>query len=117
MDSAGTMVPKKVNVGVPLGFHSHNNLQLAIGNSITAIESGAEEIDGSIGGLGRSAGNAPTEILAILLEKYSRGRFLDYKILSDLNDKYIFPLIKGENRFSSKVLTFGFAGFHSSFSH
>lgn len=124
MDSAGTMVPKKVkeyiiqgkvNVGVPLGFHSHNNLQLAIGNSITAIESGAEEIDSSIGGLGRSAGNAPTEILAILLEKYGWGRFIDYKILSDLNDKYIFPLIKGENRFSSKALTFGFAGFHSSF--
>jgi len=98
-----------------LGFHSHNNLQLAIGNSITAIESGAEEIDSSIGGLGRSAGNAPTEILAILLEKYGWGRFIDYKILSDLNDKYIFPLIKGENRFSSKALTFGFAGFHSSF--
>lgn len=124
MDSAGTMFPKKVkeyiiqgkvNVGVPLGFHAHNNLQLAIGNTITAIESGAEEIDVSIGGLGRSAGNAPTEILAILLEKYGWGRLLDYKILSDLNDKYIFPLIKGENRFSSKALTFGFAGFHSSF--
>jgi len=124
MDSAGTMFPKKVkeyiiqgkvNVGVPLGFHAHNNLQLAIGNTITAIESGAEEIDVSIGGLGRSAGNAPTEILAILLEKYGWGRFLDYKILSDLNDKYIFPLIKEENRFSSKALTFGFAGFHSSF--
>lgn len=36
-------------------------------------------------------------------------------MLSDLNDKYIFPLIKGENRFSSEALTFGFAGFHSSF--
>lgn len=79
MDSAGTMFPKmvkeyiiqgKVNVGVPLGFHAHNNLQLAIGNTITAVESGAEEIDVSIGGLGRSAGNAPTEILAIFLEKY-----------------------------------------------
>jgi len=124
MDSAGTMLPKevkeyiiqgKINVGVPLGFHAHNNLQLAIANTITAIESGAEEIDVSIGGLGRSAGNTPAEILAILFEKYGWGRFLDYKILSDLNDKYIFPLIKGENRFSSKALTFGFAGFHSSF--
>ena len=43
------------------------------------------------------------------------GKPLDYKILSDLNDNYIFPLIKGENRFSSAALTFGFAGFHSSF--
>jgi len=117
MDSAGTMFPKnikeyfvqgKVNVGIPLGFHAHNNLQLAIANALVAIESGAEEIDVSIGGLGRSAGNAPTEILAILLEKYNFKRFLDYKLLSDLNDNYIFPLIKGENRFSSEALTFGF---------
>jgi len=35
--------------------------------------------------------------------------------LSDINDKYIFPLIKGKNRFSSQELTFGFAGFHSNF--
>jgi len=124
MDSAGTMLPKdvkkyinqgKINVDVPLGFHAHNNLQLAIANVITAVESGADEIDVSVGGLGRSAGNAPTEILAILLEKYGWARSLDYKILSDLNDKYIFPLIKAENRFSSEALTFGFAGFHSSF--
>jgi len=124
MDSAGTMFPKnvkeyfvqgKVKVGIPLGFHAHNNLQLAIANALVAIESGAEEIDVSIGGLGRSAGNAPTEILAILLEKYNFGRLLDYKLLSDLNDNYIFPLIKGENRFSSQAITFGFAGFHSSF--
>jgi len=124
MDSAGTMLPKnvkeyiihgKLNVEIPLGFHAHNNLQLATINTITAIESGADEIDVSVGGLGRSSGNAPTEILAILLEKYGWKNFLDYKILSDLNDKYIFPLIKEENRFSSKALTFGFAGFHSSF--
>jgi len=124
MDSAGTMLPQdvkkyinqgKINVDIPLGFHAHNNLQLGIANVVTAIESGADEIDVSVGGLGRSAGNAPTEILAILLEKLGWGKLLDYKILSDLNDKYIFPLIKGENRFSSEALTFGFAGFHSSF--
>jgi len=124
MDSAGTMLPQdvkkyinqgKINVGIPLGFHAHNNLQLGIANVITAIESGADEIDVSVGGLGRSAGNAPTEILAILLEKLGWGKLLDYKILSDLNDKYIFPLIKEKNRFSSEELTFGFAGFHSGF--
>ena len=124
MDSAGTMVPKevkeyinqgKMNINISLGFHAHNNLQLAIANTITAIKAGADEVDVSIGGLGRSAGNAPTEILAILLEKYGWGKPLDYKILSDLNDNYIFPLIKGQNRFSSVALTFGYAGFHSSF--
>jgi 4-hydroxy-2-oxovalerate aldolase len=124
MDSAGTMVPEEIikyinqgkkNVNISLGFHAHNNLQLAIANTITAIKAGADEVDVSIGGLGRSAGNAPTEILAILLEKYGWGKPLDYKVLSDLNDDYIFTLIKGQNRFSSEALTFGFAGFHSSF--
>jgi len=124
MDSAGTMLPEEIikyinqgkkNVNISLGFHAHNNLQLAIANTITAIKAGADEVDVSIGGLGRSAGNAPTEILAILLEKYGWGKPLDYKVLSDLNDHYIFPLIKGQNRFSSEALTFGFAGFHSSF--
>lgn len=124
MDSAGTMIPEdvqkyishgKVNVNMKLGFHAHNNLQLGIANIITAIKAGADLVDVSVGGLGRSAGNAPTEILALLLEKYGWGKPLDYKILSDLNDNYIFPLIKGENRFSSEALTFGFAGFHSGF--
>ena len=124
MDSAGTMLPEEIikyiiqgkkNVNISLGFHAHNNLQLAIANTITAIKAGADYVDVSIGGLGRSAGNAPTEILAILLEKYGWGKILDYKVLSDLNDNYIFPLIKGQNRFSSVALTFGYAGFHSSF--
>jgi 4-hydroxy-2-oxovalerate aldolase len=124
MDSAGTMLPEEIikyinqgkkNVNIFLGFHAHNNLQLAIANTITAIKAGADYVDVSIGGLGRSAGNAPTEILAILLEKYGWGKILDYKVLSDLNDNYIFPLIKGQNRFSSVALTFGYAGFHSSF--
>ncbi len=105
----------KTNIETSLGFYSHNNLQLAVTNVISAIESGADAIYVSVGGLGRSAGNAPTEILVIFLEKYGWGKLLDYKILSDLSDKYIFPLIKEENRFSSKTLTFGFAGFHSSF--
>lgn len=124
MDSAGNMTPEEVKdyivqgrlcSSVPLGFHAHNNLQLGIANTIAAIYAGAISVDTSVGGLGRSSGNAPTEILALLLEKYEFGKLLDYKILSDLNDEYIFPLIKGENRFSSSALTFGFAGFHSSF--
>jgi len=103
LDTAGTMLPEdvkkyinigKINIKAPLGFHAHNNLQLGVANTIVAMESGADAIDVSVGGLGRSAGNAPIEILAILLEKYGWGKILDYKFLSDLNDNYIFPLIK-----------------------
>jgi len=47
MDSAGTMIPEevkkyinhgKMNINISLGFHAHNNLQLAIANTITAIK-------------------------------------------------------------------------------
>ena len=38
-----------MNVNISLGFHIHNNLQLAIANTITAIKAGADEVDVSIG--------------------------------------------------------------------
>ncbi len=49
------------------GFHGHNNLQSAIPNCLQAAELGYAFIDGTLGGFGRSGGNAPTEILLSLL--------------------------------------------------
>lgn len=124
MDSTGTMLPEdvqkyinfaKTNIDLMVGFHAHNNLQMGIANAVSAVKSGADSIDVSIGGLGRSSGNAPTEIIALIFKKYGWNDTVDYKIISELNDKLIFPLIKGENRFSSKAITFGYSGFHSSF--
>lgn len=50
--------------GKQVGIHTHNNQQLAFANSIEAIVRGANYIDGSLAGLGRGAGNCPTELLA-----------------------------------------------------
>ncbi len=77
MDSAGCMMPAEVTRKVGLiraaggeaGFHGHNNLQLATANALAAAEAGAVRLDASLGGLGRSAGNAHTEILAALFER------------------------------------------------
>ncbi len=124
MDSAGYMTPEdvseyivkgKVNTNIKIGFHAHNNLQLAIANTLSAIKSGADSVDASIGGLGRSSGNAPIEILAVLAKRYGWNIDIDFKKLSDMQEQYIYPLIKEENRFSSEAITFGTAGFHSSF--
>lgn len=125
MDSAGTMMPGEVKERIihgrlhlqnaNIGFHAHNNLQMAISNVVTAVESGAHSFDASVGGLGRSSGNAPTEIAALVLERYGYDLGLDYKVLSDLNDEVVYPLISRENRFSTEALTFGYAGFHSGF--
>ena len=50
-------------VGKTVGIHTHNNQQLGFANSIEAIIMGANRVDGSMAGLGRGAGNCPTELL------------------------------------------------------
>jgi len=89
MDSAGAStledVEKKfrvfsnfevhVNKEVPLGYHPHNNLGLAVANGLTAVKFGATMIDGTTRGLGAGAGNCPLEVLVPVLHKmgYTTG--------------------------------------------
>ncbi len=54
---------------VKLGFHGHNNLELALANTITAIEEGVEIVDSTIMGMGRGSGNLKTELLLSILSK------------------------------------------------
>lgn len=49
--------------GKQVGFHGHNNQQLAFANTIEAIVSGANRVDATISGIGRGAGNCPLELL------------------------------------------------------
>ncbi len=51
-----------------LGIHTHNNLQLAFSNSLLAMQHGVTYIDGSIFGMGRAAGNCPTELVVNYLK-------------------------------------------------
>jgi len=46
-----------------VGVHFHNNQQLAFANTIEGIIKGANYVDGTLYGLGRSAGNCPLELL------------------------------------------------------
>ena len=46
-----------------VGLHFHNNQQLAFANTIEGIIKGANYMDGTLYGLGRAAGNCPTELL------------------------------------------------------
>lgn len=51
-----------------VGFHGHNNQQLAFGNTIEAIIHNANYLDATIYGLGRAAGNCPLELLVGFLK-------------------------------------------------
>src|SRR5690625_4191623 len=48
-----------------LSCHCHNDLGLAVANSIAAVENGARQIEGTINGIGERAGNAALEELAV----------------------------------------------------
>ena len=60
---------------MPIGFHPHNNLGLAVANGLVAVEAGATMIDGTTRGLGAGAGNCPLEVLVPVLHKmgYTTG--------------------------------------------
>ena len=68
VDSAGGMLPGEVAAytravaeacDARIGFHGHNNLELASANTVAAYQNGCTLLDCSIGGLGRSSGNTP----------------------------------------------------------
>lgn len=77
-ESQGYLVPSQVreyvqalreSVSIPVGFHGHNNLGLAIGNSMAAAEAGAAYVDGSLKSLGGGAGNTQSETLIAALKR------------------------------------------------
>ena len=78
-DSLGSMNPKEVTSIVDcfkeawagaIGFHAHNNKGLALTNSLAALEAGVEWCDSTMMGMGRGAGNLPTESILLELENY-----------------------------------------------
>ena len=52
---------------IVISVHCHNDLGLAVANSLTAIEAGARQIECTVNGIGERAGNASLEEIAVLL--------------------------------------------------
>jgi len=71
-----------------LSIHAHNNMQLAMSNTISAIIENCNMLDATLLGMGRGAGNCPIEILIAFL-KNPKYRLLP---LLDVIQKYIHPL-------------------------
>ncbi len=78
--------------GKKLGIHAHNNMQLAFSNTLIAAEMGVEYLDASVYGMGRAAGNCPTELLVTHLKnpKYNLRPVLD------VIEQYMIPLREKE---------------------
>ncbi|MBU0672697.1 MAG: aldolase catalytic domain-containing protein, partial [Candidatus Margulisbacteria bacterium] len=73
------------------GFHPHNNLQMAFANSLAAIEAGAQIVDGSVFGMGRGAGNLPTECMLAYLHTLKPEKYNVIPVLN-LIDRYFTEL-------------------------
>lgn len=123
-DSAGAMTTNEVRarvaeivggIGVPLGVHAHQNLSLAVANSIAAYEEGARNLDGTSAGLGAGAGNCPTEILAAVCEKNGIVSGVDPLMLMDLAEEVTRPLMPRQQVVDRAGLLLGYAGVYGSF--
>lgn len=124
VDSAGAMVPDDVRRKVSalraalkceIGYHAHNNLGLAIGNSLAAIEEGASVVDGSLAGLGAGSGNAATEVLIAVLDKSGFETGVDLYGVMDAAEDVVRPMLKRPQVIDKASLSLGYAGVYSSF--
>jgi len=124
LDSAGTFLPEDVTarfellvaaLKVPVGFHGHNNLGMAIANSLAAVKAGAHIIDGSICGFGGGAGNSSIELLAAVFSKLGINTGVDlYKILDAADEaEDIFKVLP---KITSSSIVSGISGVVSVFS-
>ncbi len=73
--------------GIILSSHCHDDLGLAVANSLAAVSAGARQVECTITGIGERAGNAALEEIAAAL--YVRGD--RYGVTSGLNLKQLYP--------------------------
>jgi 2-isopropylmalate synthase len=63
-----TAVRRRIGEGIVLSAHNHDDLGMAVANSIAAIEAGARQVECTINGIGERAGNAALEEIVMALE-------------------------------------------------
>jgi 4-hydroxy-2-oxovalerate aldolase len=124
VDSAGALLPEGVrervrllrsSLSIDVGFHAHNNLGLAIGNSLAAAESGATYLDGSLRGFGAGAGNAPTEVLVAALDRAGFTTGVDLPLILEVAENDARPLLTNPGEITNASVMLGYAGVYSSF--
>ena len=61
-------IRQRVPENVVISIHCHNDLGLAVANSLAAIEAGARQVECTINGIGERAGNASLEEIVMALQ-------------------------------------------------
>ncbi|KUJ67111.1 4-hydroxy-2-oxovalerate aldolase [Streptomyces albus subsp. albus] len=126
MDSAGHFLPADVTVrigaiaeavAVPVIFHGHNNLGMAVANSVAAAQAGAAIIDGCARGFGAGAGNTQLEVLVPVLERTGFATGIDLYGLLDAAEFAERSLMPAPPVTGSLSIVSGLAGVFSGFKH
>ncbi|MEU7531634.1 4-hydroxy-2-oxovalerate aldolase [Saccharothrix sp. NPDC042600] len=126
MDSAGHFLPRDVGerigaiaaaVDVPVIFHGHNNLGMAVANSVAAAEAGATVVDACARGFGAGAGNTQLEVLVPVLERTGFATGIDLYALLDAAEYAERELMPAPPVTGSLSIVSGLAGVFSGFKH
>ena len=92
LDRIVSVLDSELNNEISIGFHSHNNMQLSFSLSMHFIESLAGKrnviVDSSLCGMGRGAGNAPTELVVNYLNNKQHKHY-DMNDIMDAIDLYM----------------------------
>ncbi|OAK55874.1 4-hydroxy-2-oxovalerate aldolase [Rhodococcoides kyotonense] len=126
VDSAGALVLEQVTDRVAalvaelgddaqVGFHGHENLDLAVANSICAVRAGAQQIDGSARRFGAGAGNTPVEAFVGVCDKLGIETGIDFFAICDAAEDVVRPVMPAECLLDRQALMMGYAGVYSSF--
>ncbi|MDQ0988748.1 4-hydroxy 2-oxovalerate aldolase [Streptomyces sp. V2I9] len=124
LDSSGHYLPADVTervlairgaVDVPVMFHGHNNLGMAVANSVAAAEAGAGILDACARGFGAGAGNTQLEVLVPVLERLGFSTGIDLYKLLDAADLAGRELMDAPPTIDSVAVVSGLAGVFSGF--
>jgi 2-isopropylmalate synthase len=95
-DTNGGTMPEEIDrftreaiakLPVPVGIHTHNDCELAVANSLAAVDAGAVQVQGTINGLGERCGNADlVSVIANLAVKKQGYEVLAHSAIEHLTE-------------------------------
>lgn len=123
-DSAGALLPHEVaekvgalrnSIDCKIGFHAHNNLSLAMANTMAAVEAGATFVDGSLRCLGAGSGNTQTEVMAAVFNRLGYETGIDLYSIMDVANDVVAKFMPRPQEITGSSLIMGYSGVYSSF--